>query len=185
MTITQISPRLAAQGRQVRLGPGAAAQRARRASTRSSARPGIGVLKKGKNAEAAADFLAFFTNPANSAKLAQPLPAAAQVAAQRRDAGARPTRCSSRSSCRQVVIDGISTGVGQAQPHAATPRLQQTVRAALDPLWKADAADVKAGAATAVAARSISPARWRTRAAESGVLRRATPRRSGPSRRDG
>ena len=32
------------------------------------------MLKKGKNADVAADFLAFFTNPENSAKLAQFFP---------------------------------------------------------------------------------------------------------------
>ena len=35
---------------------------------------GLGVLKKGKNADVAADFLAYFTNPANSAKLAAYFP---------------------------------------------------------------------------------------------------------------
>ena len=71
---------------------------------------GIGVFKQGKHAEAAADFLAFFTNPQNSAKLAAVLPAAAHVAAHRRDAG-QDQPAAQPEQLRSVVIDGITNGV--------------------------------------------------------------------------
>jgi multiple sugar transport system substrate-binding protein len=102
---------------------------------------GVGVLKRSKNAEAAADFLGFFTNEANSAKLAQFFPSVrssllnAQTLAKSNPL-IRPEQLQS------VVIEGISKGVVKPS-HQGQEELNQTIRAALDPLWKPDA-DVNA-----------------------------------------
>jgi multiple sugar transport system substrate-binding protein len=98
---------------------------------------GIGVLKKGKNADAAADFLAFFTNPANSAKLAQyfPPPRKSQLTAENL---AKTNPLLKPEQLQKVVIEGVN--IGKVKPsHTGQAELSQTVRAALDPLWKADA----------------------------------------------
>jgi multiple sugar transport system substrate-binding protein len=101
---------------------------------------GIGVLKKGKNATAAAEFLAYFTNPENSAKLAKyfPPPRRSLLTAENL---AKTNPLLKPEQLQKVVIDGIS--VGKVKPsHTGQAELSQTVRAALDPLWKPDA-DVK------------------------------------------
>jgi multiple sugar transport system substrate-binding protein len=98
---------------------------------------GIGVLKKGKNADAAADFLAFFTSPENSAKLAQyfPPPRKTQLTA---DNLAKTNPLLKPEQLQKVVIEGVN--IGKVKPsHTGQAELSQTVRAALDPLWKADA----------------------------------------------
>lgn len=98
---------------------------------------GVGVLKRSKNAEAAADFLGFFTNEANSAKLAQFFPSVrssllnAQTLAKSNPL-IRPEQLQS------VVVEGISKGVVKPS-HQGQEELNQTIRAALDPLWKPDA----------------------------------------------
>ncbi len=111
---------------------------------------GLGVLKKGKNADVAADFLAFFTSPENSAKLAAyfPPPRTSQLTA---ETLAKTNPLLKPDQLQQVVIDGISTGVVKPS-HTGQAEIAQAVRAALDPLWKADA-DVKAvlgGVCTAI-----------------------------------
>ncbi|MEU7656757.1 sugar ABC transporter substrate-binding protein [Micromonospora taraxaci] len=102
---------------------------------------GMGVLKKGKNAKVAADFLAFLTNPANSAKLAQffppprtPLLTAATLA--------KTNPLLKPEQLQSVVIDGIAGGVVKPN-HTGQAELSQAVRSALDPMWKPDA-DVRA-----------------------------------------
>ncbi|MFV2114798.1 ABC transporter substrate-binding protein [Micromonospora sp. LOL_025] len=102
---------------------------------------GVGVMKKSKNADAAAGFLAFLTNPTNSAKLAQffPPPRQSQLTAETL-AKSNPTL--KPEQLQKVVIDGITNGVVKPS-HAGQAELSQQVRAGLDPLWKADA-DVKA-----------------------------------------
>ncbi|MEU0883775.1 sugar ABC transporter substrate-binding protein [Lentzea sp. NPDC005914] len=98
---------------------------------------GVGVMKRSKNAEAAADFLGFFTNEANSAKLAQFFPSVrssllnAQTLAKSNPL-IRPEQLQS------VVVEGISKGVVKPS-HQGQEELNQTIRAALDPLWKPDA----------------------------------------------
>jgi multiple sugar transport system substrate-binding protein len=98
---------------------------------------GLGVLKKGKHADAAADFLAFFTNPANSAKLAQffPPPRTSQLNV---DTLAKTNPLLKPAQLEAVVIDGISKGVVKPS-HTGQAELSQAVRSALDPLWKPDA----------------------------------------------
>lgn len=98
---------------------------------------GLGALKKGKNAAVAADFLAYFTNPTNSAKLAAyfPPPRQSQLNAATL---AKTNPLLKPEQLQQVVIDGISTGVVKPS-HNGQAEISQAVRAALDPLWKPDA----------------------------------------------
>lgn len=101
---------------------------------------GVGVLKRSANAEAAADFLGFFTNPANTAKLAQFFPSvrASQLNA---DTLAKSNPLIKPEQLQSVVIDGITTGVVKPS-HPKQEELDQTVRSALDPLWR-PGADVR------------------------------------------
>jgi multiple sugar transport system substrate-binding protein len=111
---------------------------------------GLGVLKKGKNADAAADFLTFFTNPANSAKLAAffPPPRQSLLTA---ETLAKTNPKLSPEQLQSVVIDGISAGVVKPS-HTGQAEISQAVRSALDPLWKpqADVKTVLAGVCTAI-----------------------------------
>lgn len=101
---------------------------------------GMGVLRKGKNAKVAADFLAYLTNPANSAKLAQffPPPRQSLLTA---ETLAKTNPLLKPEQLQNVVIDGISTGVVKPS-HTGQAEISQAVRSSLDPLWKPDA-DVK------------------------------------------
>ncbi|MEV6980064.1 sugar ABC transporter substrate-binding protein [Sphaerisporangium sp. NPDC051017] len=102
---------------------------------------GLGVLKKSPNAAQAIDFLAFFTNPANSTKLAAyfPPPRASQLTT---ETLAKSNPLLKPEQLKEVVIDGLAKAVVKPS-HIGQAELSQTVRAELDPLWKADA-DVKA-----------------------------------------
>ncbi|MBV1856491.1 ABC transporter substrate-binding protein [Catellatospora tritici] len=101
---------------------------------------GLGALRKGKSPDVAADFLAFFTSPANSAKLAAyfPPPRTSLLTA---DTLAKTNPLLKPEQLQSVVINGISTGVVKPS-HSGQAEIAQAVRSALDPLWKADA-DVK------------------------------------------
>ncbi|GIG88061.1 ABC transporter substrate-binding protein [Plantactinospora endophytica] len=111
---------------------------------------GLGVLKKGKHAEVAADFLAFFTNPTNSAKLAQFFPPP-RTSLLTTETLAKTNPLLKPEQLQAVVIDGISTGVVKPS-HTGQAELSQAVRSALDPLWKpdADVPAVLAGVCTAI-----------------------------------
>ncbi|WP_020520972.1 ABC transporter substrate-binding protein [Catelliglobosispora koreensis] len=102
---------------------------------------GLGALKKGKNPSVAADFLSFFTNAENSAKLAAyfPPPRKSQLTA---DTLAKTNPLLKPDQLQSVVVDGISTGVVKPS-HKGQAEIAQAVRSALDPLWKPDA-NVKA-----------------------------------------
>lgn len=98
---------------------------------------GIGVFASGKNPQAAADFLAFFTNTENSQKLAQFFPPARASLLTAEVLGAANPLLSPEQ-IEAVVIDGISTG--KVKPgHAGFAEIQQTVRASLDALWVPEA----------------------------------------------
>jgi len=101
---------------------------------------GLGVLQKGKNAALASDFLKFFTNQANSAKLAAffPPPRESLLNA---ETIAKANPLLKPEQLEAVVIKGISTGVVKPS-HKGSAELSQAVRSGLDPLWRADA-DVK------------------------------------------
>jgi multiple sugar transport system substrate-binding protein len=99
---------------------------------------GIGVLKQGKNAAAAKDFLKFFTDDANSAKLAQffPPPRQPQLTAATL---AKTNPLLKPAQLQTVVIDGISSGVVKPS-HKNNAEIAQAVRSTLDPMWKPGAA---------------------------------------------
>ncbi|WP_127791983.1 ABC transporter substrate-binding protein [Agromyces sp. LHK192] len=98
---------------------------------------GIGVLADGADAQAAADFLAFFTNPENSEQLAQyfPPPRESQLNTETL-AATNPTL--TPEQIEDVVIPGIQTGVVRPS-HTDSAEIGQEVRSALDALWVADA----------------------------------------------
>ncbi|NKE60177.1 sugar ABC transporter substrate-binding protein [Lentzea sp. PSKA42] len=98
---------------------------------------GVGVMKRSKNAEAAADFLGFFTNEANSAKLAQFFPPV-RSSLLNAETLAKSNPLIKPEQLQSVVVEGISKGVVKPS-HQGQEELNQTIRAALDPLWKADA----------------------------------------------
>lgn len=98
---------------------------------------GIGVLADGKNAQAAAEFLAYFTNPENSEQLAQyfPPPRVSQLNVATL-AATNPTL--TPEQIENVVIPGIETGVTRPS-HTDSAEIGQEVRSALDALWVPDA----------------------------------------------
>lgn len=102
---------------------------------------GIGVFSTGANPEAAKDFLAFFSNPENSAALAAyfPPPRDSLLTAEVLQ-DANPLL--SAEQLDEVVVQPIDGAVTKpAHPNFA--QLQQAVRAELDQLWVPEA-DVKA-----------------------------------------
>lgn len=111
---------------------------------------GLGVLTVAPHPEEAADFLAFMTNPENSAKLAQyfPPPRASQLTAEDL-AAANPLL--TPEQLQATVIDRIDQGVTKPS-HIGQAQIDQTVRAALDPLWteNADVAGALADVCAAV-----------------------------------
>ena len=130
------------EGSQVRVGPGAAARRARRVSTPSIGQAGIGVLEDAARTPTRppSSWPSSPTRRTRRSSRSSSRRRASRSSTPRR--WPRPTRCSSPTSCRSVVIDGIQRG--DVKPsHTGYAEMQQTVRAALDPLWKPDA-DVKA-----------------------------------------
>ncbi|MHB1101347.1 MAG: ABC transporter substrate-binding protein [Devosia sp.] len=98
---------------------------------------GIGVFAQGKNPQAAADFLAFFSNPESSAKLARFFPPARASLLNAEVLGAANPLLSPEQ-LHAVVIKGIKTG-SVIPGHTNFAEIQQTARAALDALWVADA----------------------------------------------
>ncbi|MHB1110506.1 MAG: ABC transporter substrate-binding protein [Devosia sp.] len=98
---------------------------------------GIGVFAQGKNPQAAADFLAFFSNPENSAKLARFFPPARASLLNAEVLGAANPLLSPEQ-LQAVVVKGIKTG-SVIPGHTNFAEIQQTARAALDALWVADA----------------------------------------------
>jgi multiple sugar transport system substrate-binding protein len=101
----------------------------------------IGVFQASPNAKVAAEFLAFMSNPENSAKLAQFFPPA-RKSLLNADALAKTNPLLSPEQLEAVVVKGIANGT-VIPGHTGFDQLQQTVRAGLDALWVPDA-DVKA-----------------------------------------
>ncbi len=94
---------------------------------------GIGVFSAGKNAAEAASFVAFMTNPENSAKLAQFFPSA-RKSLLNADVLKKTNALLSAAQLDKVVVSGIATG--KVMPgHSGFARIQQTVRAGLDTVW--------------------------------------------------
>lgn len=98
---------------------------------------GLGVLTVAPHPEQAADFLAFMTGPENSAKLAQyfPPPRSSQLTA---EVLGQANPLLSPEQLQSVVIDRIDSGVVKPS-HTGQAQIDQAVRAALDPLWTAEA----------------------------------------------
>ncbi|WMT86164.1 sugar ABC transporter substrate-binding protein [Pelagibacterium sp. 26DY04] len=102
---------------------------------------GIGVFQMGDNVDMAVEFLAYMSNPENSAKLAQFFPPARQSLLNAETLG-ETNPLLSPEQIESVVIAGIANG--QVLPgHEGFAEIQQVVRAELDALWTADA-DVQA-----------------------------------------
>ncbi|PUB31986.1 carbohydrate ABC transporter substrate-binding protein (CUT1 family) [Promicromonospora sp. AC04] len=110
---------------------------------------GIGVFTAGENPDVAADFLAWFTNPENAAKLAAyfPPPRESLLTAETL-AAANPKL--DADQLQEVVVDGVQDSVTKPA-HRNFAQLAQTVRAELDALWREDA-DVEAVLADTCAA---------------------------------
>ncbi len=102
---------------------------------------GIGAFAQGEHPDVAADFLAWFTNPENAAKLAQYFPPPRESLLTAETLGAANPLLSD-DQLQNVVVDGIQDSVTKPA-HPSFAKLQETVRASLDPLWTADA-DVEA-----------------------------------------
>ena len=95
---------------------------------------GVGVLKAGKDAGMATAFVAYMTNPENSAKLAQFFPSARKSLLNAEVLG-KTNALLSPAQLDKVVVAGIATG--KVMPaHTDFARLQQTVRSGLDAVWQ-------------------------------------------------
>jgi len=109
LTVTQISRASLLRVQAVRLGHRWPLPAGPAGNAQVSARPGIGVLAKEKHAQQAADFLAFFSDKANSAKLAQYSPVRrASLINGRRPGQGQPAV--TPEQLQQVVVDGIKNG---------------------------------------------------------------------------
>jgi multiple sugar transport system substrate-binding protein len=98
---------------------------------------GVGVLAQSKNTKAAADFLAFFTNPANAAKLAQYFPPP-RTSLLNVDTLAAANPLLTPEQIENVVVPAIADGVVRPS-HTDSAEIGQQVRAALDGIWTPDA----------------------------------------------
>lgn len=111
---------------------------------------GIGVMTKGSHKQQAADFLAYFTDAANSAQLSRYFPPARESQLTTATL-AKANPLFTASQLQDVVIDGIKTG--KVLPaHKDSAKLANLVQNALDPLWKAgaDVDSVLAGVCKAI-----------------------------------
>lgn len=98
---------------------------------------GIGVMQSGKNAETAAEFVAYMTNPENSAKLSQFFPSA-RKSLLNADILKKTNPLLSQEQIEKVVISGIATG--KVMPgHTGFAQIQQMVRSNLDAVWRPEA----------------------------------------------
>ncbi|PCI85396.1 MAG: sugar ABC transporter substrate-binding protein [Hyphomicrobiales bacterium] len=97
----------------------------------------IGVFAAGKNAELAAEFLAYMTNPENSAKLAQFFPSIRGSLLNAKTLG-ETNALLSEDQLKKVVIEGIANG-SVIPGHTGFAQIEQIVRAGLDAVWVPDA----------------------------------------------
>lgn len=98
---------------------------------------GIGVFDSGDNVDEAIAFLAFMTNPENSAGLAQFFPPPRRSLLNAETLG-QTNPLLSADQIDAVVIEGIATGTVKPS-HTNNAQIAQTVRAELDGLWQPDA----------------------------------------------
>lgn len=97
---------------------------------------GVGVLANSAHPQAAADFLAYFTNPENSESLSLYFPPP-RTSLLNPETLAEGNPVFSEAQL-QIVVDSI-TGATTKPAHANFAQLDTAVRAALDPLWNSDA----------------------------------------------
>ncbi|MNE69251.1 hypothetical protein D3C80_1649650 [compost metagenome] len=98
---------------------------------------GIGVMQSGKNASTAAEFVAYMTNPENSAKLSQFFPSA-RKSLLNAEVLKKTNPLLSQEQIEKVVIAGIATG--KVMPgHSGFAQIQQMVRSNLDAVWRPEA----------------------------------------------
>jgi multiple sugar transport system substrate-binding protein len=111
---------------------------------------GIGVMTKGAHKQQAADFLAYFTGAANSAKLARYFPPA-RTSQLTTATLAKANPMFTAEQLQNVVIDGIKTG-SVLPSHENSAKIANLVQNALDPMWKpgANVGSVLAGVCKAV-----------------------------------
>jgi multiple sugar transport system substrate-binding protein len=139
MTVTQISRAASLKGTSMKWGlaplPAGPA-----GDKQMFGQAGIGVFAKGKHPKAAADFLAFMTNPTNSAKLAQyfPPPRTSLLNAATLKA-ANPLL--TEQQLDSVVVKGIENGSVKPS-HVNYAKLDEAVRGAIDKFYQ-PGADVK------------------------------------------
>ena len=98
---------------------------------------GIGVIAKGDHADAAAEFLAYFSNPENSTDLAQYFPPPRESLLNAKTLAKANPRFT-KEQLDAVVVNGIKTGT-VLPAHTDSAEITNQVQAALDPMWKADA----------------------------------------------
>ncbi|MFH8251724.1 extracellular solute-binding protein [Microbacterium sp. B2969] len=101
---------------------------------------GIGVFAAGEHPQAAADFLAYFTDPENAETLAAYFPPPRESLLNAATLAAANPKLS-EDQLQAVVVDGIQDAVTKPS-HVDFAKIQDTVRASLDALWVPDA-DVK------------------------------------------
>nr|WP_245419759.1 sugar ABC transporter substrate-binding protein [Phyllobacterium salinisoli] len=98
---------------------------------------GIGVMQASKNARTAAEFVAYMTNPENSAKLSQFFPSA-RKSLLNAEVLKKTNPLLSQEQIEKVVIAGIATG--KVMPgHTGFAQIQQVVRSNLDAVWRPEA----------------------------------------------
>jgi len=98
---------------------------------------GVGVLAASKHRDQATDFLAYLTNPANAAKLAQffPPPRKSLLTGAKLAAN---NKVLSAAQLQQVVVDQLPNAVTLPN-HTSPAEIAQKAKTALDAMWKADA----------------------------------------------
>lgn len=98
---------------------------------------GVGVLAAGKHQTQATDFLAYLTNPANSAKLAQffPPPRKSLLTGAKL---AENNKVLTRTQLQNAVVDQLPNAVTLPN-HTSPAEIAQKGKTALDAMWKADA----------------------------------------------
>ncbi|CAH0143175.1 sugar ABC transporter substrate-binding protein [Microbacterium sp. Bi121] len=98
---------------------------------------GIGVFANAEHPTVAADFLAYFTDPANAEKLATYFPPPRESLLNAETLGAANPKLS-EEQLQAVVVDGIQDAVTKPT-HVNFAKLQDAVRSQLDAMWTADA----------------------------------------------
>jgi multiple sugar transport system substrate-binding protein len=98
---------------------------------------GVGVLAVGKHRTQATDFLAYLTNPANSAKLAQffPPPRRSLLTGAKL---AESNKVLTPTQLQNAVVDQLPNAVALPN-HTSPAEIAQKGKTALDAMWKADA----------------------------------------------